>query len=114
MGILWHGNYLAYAEAARHELGRQVGFGLERLLELELFAPVIRSQVAHREPVGAEALLRVAVALYPTEQVRLYHRYRFLDGGRLCAEAETEQVLTTRSYEVLLTPPADLARILLP
>jgi acyl-CoA thioester hydrolase len=112
MGILWHGHHLAYCEAARHELGRRIGFGLERLQELGLFAPVIRSQVLHLEPVPVGTLLRVTVELFPTEQARLYHRYRLADGDRLCTVAETEQVLTTISYEVLLTPPPDLARIL--
>lgn len=112
MGVLWHGNYLAYAEAARNALGDRLGCGVARLHALGLFAPVVRSQVVHHAPARPGDALTVAVGLYPTRQPRLYHRYRIAVGGVAIAEAETEQVLTDRAFGLLLAMPPELAGIL--
>lgn len=112
MGVLWHGNYLAYCEAARDALGERLGWGVRRLRELGLFAPVVRSQVLHRAPARPNDVLTVRVGLYPTRQPRLYHRYHLAVGGIVVAEAETEQVLTDRAFALLLAQPTEMAALL--
>ena len=66
MGVLWHGNYLAYCEIARNALGRELGFGITTLMNRAIFAPVVRSQVVHLGPVRAEDELTITASLYPT------------------------------------------------
>lgn len=113
MGILWHGNYLAYCEAAREALGARIGFGIARMVALGVQAPVVRSQVVHLRGVAPGARLRVSVSLYPTPQPRMYHRYQLAVDGAVCAIAETDQVLQRRSDgALLLTQPPELARAL--
>ncbi len=108
MGVLWHGNYLAYCEAARDALGARIGFGIERLIALGWFAPVVRSQVWHHRSLVPGQAITIDVELHATTQPRLYHRFRFLSGETVCADAETEQVLTTRAGVLLLSAPAEL------
>lgn len=112
MGVLWHGNYLAYAEVARNALGDRLACGIACLRALDLFAPVVRSQVLHLAPVRPADALTIVVELYPTRQPRLYHRYRLSVGGTAVAEAETEQVLTDRAFTLLLATPPALAGVL--
>ncbi|MDA3960836.1 MAG: acyl-CoA thioesterase [Planctomycetota bacterium] len=112
MGVLWHGNYLAYCEQARHLLAEQLGFGVPDLRAQGRFAPVVRSQVMHREPLRAEEMASVEVALFPSRHPRLYHRYQlFTASGALSAIAETEQVLTDRELTMLLQIPPELAAV---
>mgnify|MGYP000207778315 CR=1 FL=1 len=111
MGVLWHGNYLAYAEVARNALGERIGCGVACLHMLGLFAPVVRSQVLHRAPARPGDCLTIAVELFPTRQPRLYHRYRLSVAGAPIAEIETEQVLTNRAFTMLLVTPPELASI---
>ena len=70
MGVLWHGNYLAYAEVARNALGDRLACGIACLRALDLFAPVVRSQVLHLAPVRPADALTIVVELYPTRQPR--------------------------------------------
>lgn len=109
MGVLWHGNYLAYAEVARNALGDRIGCGVARLRELGLFAPVVRSQVLHHAPARPGDALEVTVELFATRQPRLYHRYSLAVAGMRIADAETEQVLTDRAFGLLLAMPPALA-----
>ncbi|MBA3686820.1 MAG: acyl-CoA thioesterase [Planctomycetes bacterium] len=111
MGVLWHGNYLAYCELARNQLGERIGFGIARLRDLGLFAPVVRSQVLHQAPARPDELLRVEAALYASAQPRLYHRYRLSVGGRAIALGETEQVLTDQAFGLLLSVPSALTSV---
>lgn len=106
MGVLWHGNYLAYCEIAREALGERIGLAMRHIRDLGLFAPVVRSQVFHHRALRPGERLRTMIELYATAQPRLYHRYR-LEGETGCAAiAETEQVLTDRDFALLLTLPA--------
>lgn len=111
MGVLWHGNYLAYVEVARNALGERLGCGVSHLRALGLFAPVVRSQVVHRAPARPGDALTVVVELYPTRQPRFYHRYYLSVADRDIAEAETEQVLTDRDFTLLLAMPPALAGV---
>lgn len=111
MGVLWHGNYLAYVELARNALGRRIGFGIDRLRDLALFAPVVRSQVWHHAPARPGEVLTITASLFATNQPRLFHRYHLSVGDRLVAEAETDQVLTDREFTLLLQQPPALAAL---
>jgi len=112
MGVLWHGNYLAYAEQAREALGTQIGLAVADFRAHGWFAPVVRSQVWHHVPARPGQALRIAVALYATAQPRLFHRYHFLSDQTLLASAETEQVVTNTAFTLLLQQPPALAAIL--
>lgn len=112
MGVLWHGNYLAYCEFARHELGLINGLSVQAFMQRALFAPVVRSQVMYKTPLRAEEMVTIDIALYPSEQARLYHRYHFWIGDRLAASAETEQVFTDEDFTVLLRAPDDIRELL--
>lgn len=112
MGVLWHGNYLAYAEAAREALGRSIGWGVPQIRDRGLFAPIVRSQVVHRAPARPGEVLTIAVALYPTAQPRLLHRYHMTIAGTAVAEVETEQVFTDRAFTLVLQQPEGLAALL--
>ncbi len=112
MGVLWHGNHLAYCEAARNVLGKDIGFGLAEFIALGLYAPVVRSQVLHLGVARPDELLAVRATIYPTAQPRLYHRYELSVGGREVATAETEQVITDREMVLVLRQPDLLARAL--
>lgn len=112
MGVLWHGNYLAYAEVAREALGRSLGWGVPQIRDRGLFAPVVRSQTVHRAPARPGDILTVAVGLYATAQPRLLHRYQMAIAGTTVAEVETEQVFTDRAFTLILRQPDGLAALL--
>lgn len=114
MGVLWHGNYLAYVELARNTLGYQCGLAMTDFQSHQVFAPIVRSQVWHRHAVRPDELITMSVELFSTTQPRLYHRYVMQRGEDLIAEAETEQVITDHDFTLLLQQPAWLAVILQP
>lgn len=112
MGVLWHGNYLAYCELARNQLGVAIGLGVCDFERLRLFAPVVRSQLSHPGSARPGDELAIEVALYPTDQPRLYHRYHITCRGALVCNAETEQVLTRTDFTMLLQQPPEIQAIL--
>jgi acyl-CoA thioester hydrolase len=112
MGVLWHGNYLAYCEYARNCLGSTIGLGLDDFRRMQLYAPIVRSQVFHHGSVRPGDVLAIQVALYPTAQPRLYHRYHLRCRDAVVCSAETEQVLTAHDFTLLLQQPAELQGVL--
>lgn len=111
MGVLWHGNYLAYCELARNELGRQLGYGIETLSDLGQFAPIVRTQVVHLKALRFEVPVTITAKLYPAEVPRLYHRYQIHTDEGLAAEAETDQGITDRNFNLLLQIPPELQQV---
>ena len=114
MGVCWHGNVMHYCERAREALGDGLGYGTRAIAAAGHFAPIAAQAVLHHRPLPYEALVEVEAALYPTRQPRLYHRYRLYVEDALAVEADSEQVLTDRNFGLVLSQPAELARILQP
>jgi acyl-CoA thioester hydrolase len=112
MGILWHGNYWAYLERARHEMTTALGISVPAMLARGIQAPVVHQQLWHHAPAHPGEAITVTVRAYASEQPRLYCRYRVEADGRLLAEAEAQQVLSDGEGRLLLQQPPELAALL--
>jgi acyl-CoA thioester hydrolase len=111
-GVVWHGHYALYIEQAREALTGQYGFTASRALAIGYKVPITRMEIRYRLPILADTTVRVTARLRPPQVARLEVDYELRDAdGRLLATAETEQVVVNAGGELLVTLPADLARL---
>lgn len=113
LGIVWHGNYVAYLEDARQALGERLGLSYQDILDEGYLAPVVDLKIQYKAPARYGDKLDVTAVMQPTEVPKLVMTYevRRAADGRLLAAAETTQVFTTPEGELALNFPAFLTRI---
>ena len=76
MGIVWHGNYLAYFEAARTEAMRATGLPSYRELEeAGIMMPVVETGTVHHAPARYDDLLRIRVRVAEPPRARIRFDY---------------------------------------
>lgn len=106
-GFVWHGHYLAWFEAARIEMLREVGLTPAELLGRGYLVPVVDLRVACKKPVKADSEVVVFCSMKPTEKALLTFCYRIVEKatGELCATASTTHVLMNRREKMLYLIP---------
>lgn len=109
-GFVWHGHYVAWFEAARIELMREVDLTPARLLGLGYLVPVVDLRMACKRPIRADGAVTVFCALEPTEKALLTFRYRIVDSasGETCATGSTSHVLMDRSEKLFYILPDEI------
>jgi acyl-CoA thioester hydrolase len=113
LGIVWHGHYVTYLEDARQALGAAVGLSYEDFLAHEYFAPLVDLKISYKSPARYGDKVDVTATMHYAEVPKLVTTYelRLAQDGRLLATAETTQVLTTRTGELVLNFPAFFAKV---
>lgn len=94
MGIMHHGSYVAYLEAARIEYLRRRSFNYLKMTERGLHMPVIEMQLRYKKAARFDDLIIVETRLVGLSRVTVDFGYRLLrqavDGTEeLLAEANT-------------------------
>ncbi|MCC6573483.1 MAG: acyl-CoA thioesterase [Planctomycetes bacterium] len=107
LGIVWHGNYVAYLEDARQNLGKRVGLAYEDFLAQGIHAPIVDLKIQYRSPARYGDKVDVAATAHYTDVPKLVTTYelRRASDGTLLATAETTQVLTNGKGELILNFP---------
>jgi len=110
-GFVWHGHYLAWFEAARIEMLREVNLTPGRLLDLGYLVPVVDVRLTCKRPVGRDAEVTVFCSVEPTEKALITFRCRIVDAasGELCASARSSHVLMNRRGTFLYRIPDEIA-----
>jgi acyl-CoA thioester hydrolase len=84
-GVVWHGNYLTWMEAARVEYLRSLGINFAELVAMGCELPVVELSLSYHRPVSLGESAIVKTRLTDTSGVRLEWDYRIesVDGEQL-------------------------------
>lgn len=74
MGVVYHGNYFAYFEAARGESIRQLGFSYADIEKMGVIMPVVEVQCRYLRPARYDELVTVKVIL---KELPVHHKIEF-------------------------------------
>jgi len=100
MGIVWHGRYPAYFEAASAELNRACGLSFAEFFAAGLRAPIASLRVEYFSPLRLDANVAVTATLLWSAAARLNTQFAIRDeAGRLCATGCTVQLFTDAATE---------------
>ncbi len=90
MGIVWHGNYVQYFEAARTEALRACGASYRAMEEQGVMMPVVEIGVSYHRPAYYDDLLTVNVRLEKPPGARMRFEYvLYNEAGKTLAEGFT-------------------------
>ena len=90
MGIVYHGRYFEFFEAARTELMRQNGMDYRFLEETGLSLPVVEAQCRYRRSVTYDEWIGIETRLIEVSRARLQLEYRVVgEDGSLRADGYT-------------------------
>jgi acyl-CoA thioester hydrolase len=100
MGVVYHGNYLRFFEAARTEFFRATGHRYRDLEDEGFLLPVTEAQVRYIKPARYDDLLRVEVSVAELRRASLRFAYRLLreEDGVLLAEGHTDHACVGRDF----------------
>ncbi|ETD25069.1 acyl-CoA thioesterase [Helicobacter macacae] len=108
MGVMWHGNYVRYMEAARCRFLDEVGFSYLKMKEAGFALPVVKLDCKYIAPIEFNKRFCIEVELLEFECFfRLGYRFVDISGARLC-QAHTSQVaILLESKETCLYLPSE-------
>ena len=108
MGILWHGRYPAFFEAAAGELHRACGLGYLDFQRAGIQAPIVQLHIDYVASVLLEEEVSIHASLVWNDAARIDTEFAIIKpDGRLAARGCTVQLFTEASTGApLLTPPA--------
>ena len=90
MAVVWHGNYLAYFEAARNEALRGTGLPTYRELEAAgIMMPIVEMGATFHAPAHYDDLLCVRATVAAPPRARIRFDYAFTRGETLLTEGFT-------------------------
>lgn len=100
LGIVWHGNYLRYMDAARGDMLDAMGFGYLRMAEEGFALPVVTTNLKFIKPLRLYDRFTVEVSLLEFEH-RLKCAFEIKRGDEVCLKAESIQVHVKKGSESL-------------
>lgn len=111
MGVLWHGRFPAFFEAAAAELHRACGLGYLDFHKAGVQAPIVQLHIDYIAPAYLEDEVTVQAALHWNDAARIDTEYTILKAdSRLVARGYTVQLFTSApSGEPLFSLPAFVA-----
>ena len=111
-GFVWHGHYLAWFEAARVEMLREVGLTPTFLLRHGYLVPVVEIGVICKKPIKSDSAIAVHCSIEPTEKALLAFHYRLVEpaSGEIFATGSTSHVLMNRREKLLYILPEDIRK----
>ncbi len=109
-GVIWHGNYFRYFDAARCALLDRFDYGYRRMEECGHVWPIIDTRVRYLKPIRYDQAITVEASLIEWE-FRLRIAYVISDEhGERLTEAYTIQVaVDAATGELCVGPPRALA-----
>ncbi|CAN5265507.1 acyl-CoA thioesterase [soil metagenome] len=110
-GVVWHGNYFRYFDAARCALLERIDYGYRRMAESGFLWPIVDTRVRYVRSLRYDQVIAVEAALLEWEyRLKIAYVIRDEAGVRL-TEAYTVQVaVDIETGELCLGAPDALAR----
>ena len=112
-GVVWHGNYFRYFDAARVAMLDQLNYGYRSMAESGFVWPIIDTRVRYIQPIQYDQIIHVEATLLEWEY-RLKIGYKIHDeqGARLTKGWTVQVAVSLDSGELSLgSPPALLDRL---
>ena len=114
MGVVHHGNYLSYFEAARVEWFRRRGVTSPSWTALGVHLPVVEADVKYRAPARFDDLLIVEARLVELQHASMRFAYRITRGDALVVEGRTRHAAVDMQYKLQRVSSALIASLLSP
>lgn len=107
LGMVWHGHYIQYFEAAREAFGRQYGLDYKSMIQSGIVVPIVETQVFHHAPARLDDCLEITVHTieHQAAKLELYYEIRRMSDKTFIAEGRTLQVCTTPEGALIITQP---------
>jgi len=107
LGVVWHGNYLAYFEAARETFGRRYALGFDEIAGAGLMAPIVQVSCDYLSPAKYGDELDITARLFRQDAAKAVFHFeaRRRADQTLLAVGRTVQAFTTLNGELLLSSP---------
>ncbi len=110
MGIVWHGNYIQYFEAARTEALRARGKSYRALEESGLLMPVVEVGIHYHKPARYDDLLTVVTRIAKPPGARMRFDYKiYNEAEKLVVSGFTTLAFVSAATRRPCRPP-DLLR----
>lgn len=112
-GVVWHGHYLDWMEAARHRFAAHFGFDTMATLERGHRLPMLECHLEYRAPArfGDRVAIEISPLEDPRKVVAFGYRIERVADGRLLATGRTVQVVQASDGTLLLGWPPEMARL---
>jgi acyl-CoA thioester hydrolase len=111
-GIVWHGTYIQWMEAARVECLREVGVAFDDLVRLGYDLPVVDLAVRYHQPLRLGATAVVKTRMLAMQGVRLNWDYEIValaPDSHLCLTGTVTLVTIDRAkHKIVRRIPPDL------
>ncbi len=107
MGVVWHGHYIKYFEAARNELLRKIDYDYPDMEKSGYLWPVIESKCRYISPAKYKMHIKASAELIEWEN-RLYISYLINDsasGKKICKGHTVQVAVNKNNGEMLLASP---------
>jgi len=101
-GIVWHGTYLNWMEAARVECLRSSGVGFEELVAAGFNLPVVALSLRYHHSISMGENVAVMTRIAKPEKLRLNWEYEIRTTDRLCVTATVSLVAVDMSKGKIL------------
>jgi acyl-CoA thioester hydrolase len=103
MRIVHHSNYIRWMEEARMDMMDQMGFGYDKMEELEVYSPVISVSCEYKSMVrfGETVEIRARVLSYNGVKLRVAYEMTDKETGELRAVAESNHCFLNMSGKPL-------------
>ena len=105
MGVVYHGRYFEWFEAARTEMMRSMGMSYRELEETGIALPVVEAGCRYIRPVYYDEWVGVKTWLSETTRLKIHLQYRVLgEDGEMRVEGSTVHCFVNRGGKPIRAP----------
>lgn len=105
MGVVYHGNYLAWFEVARTRMFKDVGISYKKIEEDGYHLPVLEVAVKYHRPALYDDDLEVVARLEEKPVLRIRINYKVYRGDTLLVTGSTTHAFIDREGRPVRPPP---------
>ena len=105
MGVVYHGNYLAWFEVARTHMFKEVGVNYKKIESDGYFLPVLEVSVKYLRPAHYDDDVTVVATLAEKPVLRIKVAYEIFRGDTLLVTGTTTHAFIDREGRPVRPPP---------
>lgn len=112
-GMVWHGHYFSYVDAARAEIMRGIGLTHQLLSECDLLMPIIHVEMDYQAALSIDAPMQIQTRFHMPSRARFHTLFEIWDlsnpqAPKRATQGMSEQTFITQTTRKLTRhiPPA--------